>query len=399
MTEEETTADEKVRAKVERARGANTDSEPFMTAMQLVVQARFPVFLWGMPGSGKTVNTEILGKALSEPLWTVILSIREPTDQGGLPKITDKGVKLVPPRWAYELDEHKHGIVFFDEFNTTEARIQASALRVVHEGYAGDLKLPKDTSFIAAGNRPETSPGAIPLMSAMANRFVHIDWIPSVSRWVTGMISGFPTPEVVRLPSTWKQRIPAKQALIGEYIRQNPEALESEPEDRFDAGRAWPSRRTWRMASHLAAAAEAAGFGIKHPVTTTLIKGCVGDGAYKEFGQYISEMDLRDPEEYLADPMGTPIPKTQDKIYVTASAVVSAALDNQFKVKARERRQRAAWKVLKRMGELRGDDMMIPRVRVLASNMEPSLFNEMPEEIFHFDKIMDLSKVDYSKAG
>lgn len=374
-------------------------TEPFMIAVQIAAQARLPVFIWGMPGSGKTTNIEILARVLNEQLWTMILSVREPTDQGGIPKVTDDGVTMVPARAFKELVKAGKGTIFFDEFNTATPPLQASALRIINEGWAGDLKLPEDTSFLAAGNDSRTSSGAYDLMSALANRMVHIDWKPSIVNWCDGMDAGFPEPEVAVLGKDWKNGIRRMRSYVSSFIRKNPDQLENEPDDPYLAGRAWPSRRTWTMAATLLAAAESAGYDMRSRVARILVAGCVGNGGQEEFHNWLVKQDLRDPEDYLKDPH-TPLPKRQDQMMVVINSVVSASLDEAFKKKEMLERQKAAWALLGRINrECRQPDLIVPGGRVLAVNMLPDFLQKgmQPPELDEIGPILEKANVDFSR--
>lgn len=363
-------------------------------AIQLAMQARIPTFLWGVPGTGKTASIEAFAQAIEEPLWTVILSIREPSDQGGLPVIKPEGVMMEPPMWAKQLVEAKRGFVFFDEFNTSVPTVQSSALRVIYGGWAGDLKLPEETSFVAAGNPPETSTGVYDLTSAIANRWVHFDWKPDVASWVTGMISGWPTPAVRKLPAHWKGGVAAKRGNMASFISRRPELLDAMPDDPAAQGRAWPSRRTWDMSAHLAAAATAVGFDLKSEVTRKLIAGCVGESAQREFTSWWVNLDLREPEEYLADPHKTPLPKRQDQLMATLDAVASASLSREVKRPEQLRRYKAAWVVLSRVAR-QTPDITIPAARILGPACPDELDNDLPSELDDIMPILIAANIDF----
>jgi len=366
-------------------------------ATQVCIQARTPVFLWGGPGTGKTATLEQLAEALNEPLWTVILSIREPSDQGGLPQITENGVKLHPPRWAYELKKTKHGIVFWDEFNTAPPTTQSSALRVVHGGWAGDEKLPAATSHVAAGNPPEVSTGGYDLTSAIANRWVHINWPVDPNQWAEGMVAGFPAPPIARLRANWKEGIAAKQGVVASFIRRRGEHLYALPESATEQGRAWRSPRTWTMSAHLLAAAESAGHGPKSEAARVLVAGCVGEVGQNEFSKWYVNLDLRDPEEYLRNPLNTPLPKRQDQTMATLDSVAGAALDRGKKKAQRIERYYAAWKVLGRILKSQGD-IAIPAARTLAVNMPPEVDRALPPEVEDILPLLEKANIDFSTA-
>jgi len=367
-----------------------------VNAMQVCIQARVPVFLWGAPGIGKTAVTEQVTKDLNEPIWVVILSIREPGDQGGLPKITDSGVQLVPPRWGHELCEIGHGIIFWDEFNTAVPTLQASALRVIYEGYMGDLKLPAETSHVAAGNPPERSTGAFNLMSAIANRWVHIPWPNDATRWCDAMVAGFPPAPVVRVHEGWRDDIQAMRATVASFIRKRPELLHVEPESKVEQGRAWPSNRTWTFAAMLLAAAKSAGFDVKSEEARILVAGCVGEAAQVEFYSWYINLNLKDPEEYLAEPTGTDLPTRQDQIMATLDAVASAALATNYSHKERIKRYYSAWKVLGRVMK-RSPDIAIPAARTLATNMPPDVDRNLPPELDGMLEIIENSGIDFNR--
>lgn len=372
-----------------------------MIAFQICVQANQAVHLWGEPGIGKTKQTEAVSKALEEKLWPVILSIREPSDQGGLPVVVrhDDGtasVWMAPPRWAKELSNEGHGIVHLDELNVAPPTVQNSALRVVNEGWAGDQKLPDKTSFILCGNPPATNPGVYNLTPAMANRAVHIEWPLDTEEWCEGMLSGWKT-QVVRLPGEWRSRIEEMNGLIVAFIRRRGHLLLKKPEDPEEAGKAWPSPRMWTTSAVLCAAAKSLGHDIKSEVARILVAGCVGEGACKELMTYVVNLDLRDPEEYLAEPMTTPLPKRQDQTMATLDQIAATALKEMPKRKVMVDRYYAAWKVLGRILKKQGD-IAIPACRILATNMPREVERALPPEVEDILPMLEEAGIDFSQA-
>lgn len=365
-----------------------------LIATQIAIQAHIPVFLWGPPGVGKSAVLEQIAEALDLPLWVVILSIREPSDQGGLPVVRPDGVSMHPPLWAAQLCEQGRGAVFWDEFNASPPTTQSSALRVIHGGYAGDLRLPPNTSHVAAGNRQVA--GAYDLTAAIANRWTHIDWPLDVEAWRSGMVQGWPRPRIVRLPETWREGVPAKSGLVSAFIGRRPNLLSAMPRSKAEQGGPWPSGRQWERVAWLLAACAACGYGEKSGVARLLVSGCVGDAAAGEFFAWITNLDLRDPEEYLSDPLGTPLPSRQDQLMATLDSVAAVALDRSRKDWLS--RYYGAWQVVGRILSDRGD-VAIPSARMLARAMPREARKSLPPEVAEALPMLERAGIDFSERG
>jgi len=371
-------------------------SNDHMIAAQICIQARVPVFLWGAPGVGKSAVLETIAPALNEPIWTVILSIREPSDQGGLPIVRPDGVSMHPPLWAFELKEKGHGVVFWDEFNTAPPNTQSSALRVIHGGHAGDMKLPVDTSHVAAGNPASMVQGGYELTAAIANRWTHIDWPLPAADFCDGMVSGWPQPPIAYLARNWRDGEAANRGVVSAFIRRRPELLLQLPKGAKLQGGAWPSPRMWSRVALLVTAAESCGHGKKSAVSRMLIAGCVGEAASLEFSQWLTDLDLRDPEEYIADPLGVPLPVRQDQIMATLDSVAAAALDRSRSEKEQVARYYRAWKVIGRVLKDKGD-IAIPAGRTMANNMPKDVQRALPEELQDLLPILEKAGIDFSQ--
>lgn len=372
-----------------------------LKAIQICVQAHVAVFLWGTPGHGKSASTNALTKQLDIRQWTIILATREPTDQSGLPLIVDKGVKIHPPLWAQELVDANGGCVFWDEFNGAEPGVQNSALRVLNEGWAGDLKLPDATSHVGAGNPPRLCSGAFDLTAAAANRYVHIDFKLGVDTFVNGMISGWAPPPMVRLPKDWHLGFSAKRGLVASFIRRRPMLMDQLPTNSREQGRAYPSPRSWERSALLLAAASSCGFETKSEVARILLAGCVGEAAATEFFSWLNDLDLRDPEEYLREPKTTPLPTRQDQIMATLDSVAAAAVDGHTskdkKVRDRFiRRYRAAWSVTARLFKTQ-PDITLPAVQTLANAMPHEIERDLPDEMADILPMLQKAGINFKK--
>lgn len=353
-------------------------------ALSICIQAHVPAMLWGLSGAGKTKTVAAIAKALALYMWTIILSVREPVDQGGYPLVNreERVVDLVPTRWAKELTKAGQGVVFWDELNTATTPVQASALRVVDEGYAGDSKLPETTSHVAACMPHEPGSGTNPLIGAMANRWCHFTWNPSPEERIAARRAGYPAPV---LPKIKRELIDEgtddANLIVSLFHEKRPKLIHARPADVPSRGKAWPSDRTWTMAARLISAARAAGHDHKSPVMRMLVEGAIGEATSREFFSWWINMDLRNPEEYLANP-ALPLPERQDQILVTLSAIAAAAIRTTGPGNgdaARTRRQYAAFKVIGRVcRELKKADLCAPAARVVFSNMTSQVAQNLP---------------------
>jgi hypothetical protein len=296
----------------------------------------------------------------------VIASIREPSDFGGLPIINDGDVILSPPVWAKRLAQAGRGILFLDEISTAPPAVQAALLRVVLDRVVGDLPLPPGVAVVAAANPPEQAAGGWDLAAPLANRFCHLAWPLDAATWVDGMLRGWPAPTVPVLPDGWEAGVLAARALVASFIRHRSHLLLQVPQSEEQAGRAWPSPRSWDMAARLTAAARAACAG--EDAEAALVAGCVGEGAALEFLAWRRDLDLPDPEVVLADPGGFQLPARGDRAFAVLAAVAAAAVQ-----RLTRERWLAAWEVLARAAEQGGKDVAAAAARALANARRPDL--------------------------
>jgi len=327
-------------------------------ALSLAVAARVPVLLWGAPGTGKTSALRALADAAGLPCEVVIASIREPSDFAGLPVVIDGQVSFAPPTWARRLAAEGRGLLFLDELSTAPPAVQAALLRVVLERVVGDLTLPEEIVVVAAANPPEQAADGWDLSAPLANRFCHLDWAVDARSFAEGMAAGFPAPEIVALPDGWERQLVATRSLVSAFALVRPALVVAPPTDATEAGRGWPSPRTWEMTARLLAAARAAG--ATDEAVSALVRGAIGDGAGAEFLAWSSELDLPDPEAVLADPSSFVLPERGDRAYAALSSVAAAVLAD-----TTVDRWMAGWKVLGTAGE-RAPDVAAVAARLLA---------------------------------
>jgi hypothetical protein len=315
------------------------DDNPAAEALGVAVAARVPVLLWGAPGTGKTSAIRAMADAMRLPCETVIASIREPSDFAGLPVVTRDAVRFAPPLWAQRLARHGTGVLFLDELSTAPPAVQAALLRVVLERTVGDLALPDDVAVVAAANPPEQAADGWDLSAPLANRLCHLSWETSPRAIANGLAGGWAPPPVPLLPAGWEAGEALARGLVAAFLHVRPALALAPPANAGEAGRGWPSPRTWEMTARLMTAAKAAA--ASETARSALIRGAIGDGAGVEFLAWLAEMDLPDPEEVLASPARFRLPERGDRAYAALASIVAAVA-----AEPTPERWTAGWQVL-----------------------------------------------------
>ena len=268
----------------------------FVQLIAIGLQARIPMHMTGFPGVGKTEFTKSLEEGFTRAgvkckVVILIGSIREPQDFGGFPVSTPDGVRLLPMAWARDAkrlaDEGYLVIVFLDELTTVPPTTQAAMLRLLTENVCGELQLPDyepgkgGVVYLCASNAVEWAAGGQEIQPPMANRLWHGEFPMDHDTWCDMMVSDFPAPsDLPVLPVDYLRTHHHRQrSLIAAYIKAaGRDAWLAPPDDSARRSGAWPSGRTWYMASRLLAAIEAVSPG-NRLLQSAALAGLVGDQA------------------------------------------------------------------------------------------------------------------------
>ena len=341
--------------------------------LDITTRTRVPVLIWGPPGVGKSAAILHWATTRTLPCWTVIASLRDPSDFGGLPVIqrleeplslngcTVPSVSFAPPRFAVEAAIHG-GVIFLDELTTAPPAVQAALLRAVLDAAFGDLQLPRDrVAIVAAANPPEVAAGGWDLAAPLANRFLHLQFSPKAEDWVTHFPDywGFPPELSYQGQTVDETRWARARTVVAAFIRARPVLLLQVPLEDGRRGGAWPSPRTWDFASRILACTSASVSDLSDALP--LLAGCVGDGPALELVAWLRDLDLPDPEELLTHPESYRHPNRSDQAYAVLDAVVRAALE-----RTTPERWLAAWRVLATAASAGGADVAAAAARRLA---------------------------------
>ncbi|WP_448871245.1 AAA family ATPase [Desulfobulbus propionicus] len=250
-------------------------------ALELLIAIRQPVFLWGPPGIGKSQIVRQTADRADLQLIDLRAILLDPVDLRGLPRITGEGsAEWCAPAFFPRTGQ---GILFLDELNAAPPLVQASCYQLVLDRRLGEYELPLGWTVIAAGNRETDRAVAHRMPSALANRFVHIDFTVELDQWLLWAEANDISPEITA------------------FLRFRPSLLHDFDPER--SGRAFPSPRSWEFASRLLR---------RQPDTAILadlLTGTVGPAAAAELTAFLQiRQNLPSMEDILNAPQSLEIP-------------------------------------------------------------------------------------------
>ncbi|KAB1442190.1 AAA family ATPase [Pseudodesulfovibrio senegalensis] len=270
-------------------------------SLRTLVPLQQPVFLWGAPGVGKSQVVAQVAEELGRELTDIRAVLLDPVDLRGLPSVNNDGTAhWCPPAF---LPTQGEGVLFLDELNAAPPLVQAACYQLVLDRKVGEYTLPDGWTVVAAGNRETDRAVTHRMPSALANRFVHLDFSVDVETWLE-----------------WaEQRELAEE--VRAFIRFRPNLLHD-----FDpkkSEKAFPSPRSWEFAARIIAARP------EPDVELSLLKGTVGPGAAIEFAGFSKLFrQLPDPEVIIKDPESAEIPEEPATLYALCEALANKAGDN-----------------------------------------------------------------------
>ncbi|MBM7845954.1 AAA family ATPase [Herpetosiphon giganteus] len=182
--------------------------------------------IWGPPGIGKSSIVAQIAQHSGIEFIDVRLSQLAPTDLRGLP-VPDNGIaRWFPPEF---LPQTGQGILFLDELNMAPPAMQGVAQQLILDRRVGSYTLPEGWFVWAAGNRKEDRASVFDMPAPLANRFVHLEVAPDFDSFKAYALNANVAEQVIAFLSF-------RPTLLHKLNPQHP---------------AWPSPRSWVMASQL----------------------------------------------------------------------------------------------------------------------------------------------------
>ncbi|NBR26382.1 MAG: hypothetical protein EBU08_21890, partial [Micrococcales bacterium] len=248
-------------------------------AIKHAFKSQRPVMLWGPPGIGKSEVVAGLGKALNRPVIDVRLALWDPTDLKGIPFYNpdSNSMEWAPPTELPQ-DPDSNAILFFDELNRASKDVLQAVFEICLDRRLDGEKLPDGWRVVAAVNS-DSDYDVVELDPALHDRWFHIDFDPSVAEWVS-----------------WARNQNIHPAVV-EFVDRNQNLLDP-PVGNLEAGKVYPSRRSWQAFSDslIAMKLEERDDGM----LTQIAKGWLGREISVMFQKFIiNEFSLLRPDDVL----------------------------------------------------------------------------------------------------
>lgn len=273
-----------------------------------------PILLWGQVGIAKTSMVEAIAREYGLGFNSLVGSIVEPMDVAGmqLPDSDSSVHRMVqyPAHWVSRANTNQGHVQLLDELTTCPRAVQGAMLKLVFERKAGEVALHRRVRFLAAANPMDQAANATDIETPLANRFGHIEvGAPEVDAWSDWLLGGADydadpadpskaLEEEKRVVGLWDAAFSRAAALVASFLRTRHNLFNDQPSAGDPkASLAFPTPRTWELATRAIAAADV--HSLNPDERATLIASFVGPGPASEYLAYARATDLPDPEQLL----------------------------------------------------------------------------------------------------
>ena len=194
-----------------------------VAALKAAYRARLPVLLEGPTGIGKSEVVAEAALELGIDVTVLDLSLLEPPDLVGLPRIDGDVTRFARPAI---LPRAGAGILFLEELNRAERAVQQPALQLLSARRLHEYVLPPGWSCVAAVNPDDGDYQVSPLDRALRARFLELEVCADRATWLA-----------------WAEGNGVHGAIV-DLVRAHERAFEAAPP------------RTWTYAARLLASLE-----------------------------------------------------------------------------------------------------------------------------------------------
>jgi MoxR-like ATPase len=297
---------------------------------QWCIRADRPLHMIGEPGIGKSAIASVIADSARVALAPLILSQSAPEDVGGIP-VPGAGQVARLPIGPIKRCVDAPGLLFLDEVSTAPIHAQASALTLINERFAGDVRLHVGTRILLASNPPKSSAGGMELAPPFVNRIHSVNVAPELAE-VAGYLSDLggaraPVAPVAPLSASYADTLRGLGADYAITMEKSPNLLQVDAPTGARASEPWASPRAIERALRIWASAIDAGERADDlQVAKWCLAGSIGGNAASV---YLAILRVRDriasPAEILKDPRKAKIPTDTDTGIASLGVVARVA--------------------------------------------------------------------------
>ncbi len=265
---------------------------PAIDFIMACFRAGLSPLLSGAHGVGKSEIFKQAAIELGVDFVVRDLSLMEPTDLIGLPKMNGKTTIYLPPEF---LPRSGQGILLFEEMNRCEKYMRAPCLQLMTNRTLNDYKLPDGWMPAAAINPDDGEYEVTPLDPALLSRFAKVGLKPDVDEWLA-----------------WAETHGIHTS-VREYVSKDPSALEG-----LEA-----NPRAWRYVSDALRQADLADM---NGALRSIVLGLVGDERGIAFLRTLKQADRPLTAEAILSSYAKHRPKIRSWIETGKLDLVEATL-------------------------------------------------------------------------
>ena len=277
------------------------------TYLDVMVDQRKPIMLWGPPGVGKSKICQQTAEKRGAHYVDVRAVMLDPVDLRGIPSIEDGRTLWNPPAFLPPTDSDEEWIINLEELPTAPPMVQATLYQLALDRQIGEYSLPERATVIACGNR-EGDGGVFNRFSpALSSRFHHCELKADPDVWKDWAIHNDIAPQVIF------------------FLEYRPDYLHVfEPRSKEHT---FPCPRTWEFASDVTKRNDSIPFEIERNVYV----GILGETVAIEYHSFLQiQRELPHPQVVIDDPTGCDIPSNMSAIHALCGALCQKADDTNF---------------------------------------------------------------------
>lgn len=327
-----------------------------------------------------------------------------------VPRTRDMVLRYPRPEWTDKFMQGGRGVVFVDELTSAAPAIMPALMGLFLAKRIGGCRLPGGVRMLAAANPPELAASGYDLPHPLANRMGHISWhTPTVDEHVSFMLrgtSGFADTtetsfdaevEEKRVLAGWGNAWAKAVGLETAFLQRRPQLKNMCPKvGDPKATRAWPSDRTWEMATRAMASAEV--HDLSAAEREEFVAAFIGEGPAGEWFTYCQEQDLPDPTELLDGKASfTHNPQRIDRTIAVIQSCV--ALVSPRSAVHRSARGGALWNLLDKFAGDKADlDIVVPGVHAMIE-ADLHLLKEATKPMAKIQPVLKKAGITASRRG